>query len=252
MPSRSRSSTSNKTNSHTNNSKSAPLLSPQTQLPLRFEYSDDLESFSIRQPTIVMMYDAESVLEIPRDVADGYLILLSGGLNSAKVVASHKQQTNKINNNNTTTTTSSGESTAQQTSSNPATDTQAQPQSPEQLSALSLAFTALTDGNVIEAVFGVQSTGGIKRNKHTSQQAYNAARNAKQALMEAACTSESIRLVAVETYIKCFEIIVKYHLEMDSIGLWSWCVKHQKLREDATRNLNEAFRPLHEGVAASS
>lgn len=70
----------------------APLLPSTKQTSLRFEYSDDLESFSIRQSQMVPLYDIDAALEISRDVADGYLILLSGGLNSAQAIRKQRRK----------------------------------------------------------------------------------------------------------------------------------------------------------------
>ena len=215
----------------------APLLSQGTSL--RLEYSDDLESFSIHRSQMVPLMDMDSALEISRDVADGYLILLSGGLNSAKAI---RQQRKKKKVSSAPSPPPVGELTAQSMES----------LSPDELSAIQLAFAALTNGNAIDVMFGVKSMGGIRRSEETSEQAYKSATDAKQALMDAAMTSDAIRLLAVETYVKSFEIIVKYHMDLEKIGYITYCIRHQKVRENAEKQLIESFRALHEGVNASS
>lgn len=197
---------------------------------------NQIESMSPGTVT-VPLYNADAALSIPKNVADGYLILLSGGLKSAKAVASrqHKDESSDP-------TSSGGESTAQSYDSRRL--------SADERSAISLAFAALTDGNVIEAMFGVESNGGI-RGKNTSQVAFNAVRDAKQALMDASSSSESIKQLAVETYCKCFEVILQYHLGLESVGFIMYCIKQHKIRETAVEDLEKAFQQLNEAVAAS-
>ena len=179
------------------------------------------------------LFDIDSALEIPKDVADGFLILLTGGLNSARDIK--KNKTHGSGNGNGSG--SGNGSTA--------------PQSPPDQSSINLAFAALTDGNVIDATFGVESTGGVKRSKNTSTHAFNAARAAKMAILDAAISTDSIKKLAVESYAKCFEVVISYHLDLETIGFITWCIKHQKVRDTANRDLMEAFIPLHEVIASS-
>ncbi len=215
----------------------SPTLATEPQTSLRFEYSDDKESFSIHQSTMVRLIDIDSALDISRDVADGYLILLSGGSNSAQAIRAQRKK-NKVS------SAPSPQSKRDVTTRSFGTLT------PEELSSMQLAFNALTDGNAIDALFGVKSMGGIKRSKVTSEKAYNSAVEAKRALMGAAMASEANRILAVETYIKCFEILVKHHIDAEKGP--TWCGKQQKIREAAAKQITEVFRPLDEGVAASS
>jgi hypothetical protein len=196
---------------------------------------NQIESMSPGTVT-VPLYNADAALLIPKNVADGYLILLSGGLKSAKAVA------NQRNKNDASDPSSGGESTAQSYDSRRL--------SADERSAISLAFAALTDGNVIEAMFGVESNGGI-RGKNTSQVAFNAVKDAKQALIDASSSSESIKQLAVETYCKCFEVILQYHIGLESVGFIMYCIKQHKIRETAVEELTKAFQQLNEAVAAS-
>lgn len=193
---------------------------------------------------MVPLIDIDSALEIPRDVVDGYLILLSGGLNSAHAMRQQRKKkkvssapsTTSINNNG------NGESSSQSVAS----------LSQEEQSAIEFAFAALTNGNAIDAMFGVKSMGGIRRSKGTSEQAYNAANSAKRAIMDASVVSDAARLLTVETYVKCCEILVKYHMDLEQTGFITYCMKYQKIREATEKQLMEIFRPLDELVAASS
>jgi len=70
--------------------------------------------------------------------------------------------------------------------------------------------------------------------------------------MDAAVSSDAIRLLAVETYVKCFEIIVKYHMDLEMINFIARCAKHQKIRDSASKQIEELFHALEEGVASTS
>jgi hypothetical protein len=209
---------------------STPQSPSRQQEEVEVAYSDDNDSLSNRHSPALPLFDAESVLEIPKDVADGFLILLSGGQKSAKIIEQNK-------------TNSSYES--------PSSGTPAD---------LNFAFNALTDGNVIEATFGVESNGGLKRANTTSEIAFNAARTAKMAIMDASLAASSstnsssppkvsVKDLSVQTYIRCFEIVIAYHLELESIGFITYCIKHHKVTEKAMRKLREAFESLNEAIS---
>lgn len=214
-----------------------PLMSTN----VRLAYSDDHESLSVRHNAPALpLFDPDSTLEIPKDVADGFLILLSSGSKSFRTIKEQKEKDKKSKN------TSKSEQSAAQS---PPSDETAL--SAEELSSIQLAFAALTDGNVIEAAFGVQSTGGIKRCEGTSEVAFNAANAAKKAITDAAISSDSVRKLAVETYVKAFEIVITYHVNLESVGIITWCIKHQKFRDNAAEELIIAFGPLNEVIASS-
>lgn len=212
--------------------------SPQAQQEeVEVAYSDDNDSLSNRQPPPLPLFDAESALEIPKDVADGFLILLSGGQNSARVIE-NKRRTQKQ------APQSSGDKDVTTYSSDNSED-------------LNFAFAALTDGNVIEATFGVESHGGLKRARTTSEIAFNAARSAKQAILETSLSPPTtrndsdatpVKQLAVDTYVRCFEIIISYHLDLESIGFITYCIKHQKIADGASKELYKAFEALNEEV----
>jgi hypothetical protein len=119
------------------------------------------------------------------------------------------------------------------------------------VSDIQFAFATLSDGNVIDAAFGVESNGGLKRSKSTSEIAFNAAKAAKQALAGACISSEHIKKLAVETYVRLFEIIIQFHLDLENIGFIAWCVKHQKIQGRAVAEIQQVFGPLNEAVASS-
>lgn len=250
------------------------------------------------------LLDVDSALEIPKDVADGFLILLSGGRKSAKLLKeqSYKQSQKQYSNGNYHPPNNLPQSPSplrsHKSTSNSTSTSHSHTMDP---SSLNFAFAALTDGNVIEATFGVQSHGGLKRSKNTSVIAYNAARKAKGSLLSASLEEAdaiqqqqdflrspnkknsrrsyqssssaslgsmntstntnsntntntsplgNIKQLAVETYISCFEIIIRYHLELESIGYIMYCIKHQKIMDNASNALKKRFKPLNDVVRA--
>lgn len=207
---------------------------------VRYDCGED--HVSIRENNPIPLYNADSCLEISRDVADGFLILLSGGLRSARVLQEQMSSKKNKKQAGAAADSTAGESTAQSPSS---------VNEEEDDSMIAFAFAALTEGNAINATFGVESTGGMKRSKNTSEYAFNAANQAKAALMDASLSSDSICELAVETYAKCFEIIVNVGISLDKIGYITYCIKHQKIRDEATKELQLVFAPLNEAVTAS-
>lgn len=223
--------------------------SPQLQQEeVEVAYSDDHDSLSGPQgPPPLPLFDAESALEIPKDVADGFLILLSGGINGATVIKQKREQDPSLGSSGDKKT-GGGYEAPQSLDSSGIVSTQ-------NSQDLNFAFAALTDGNVIEATFGVESYGGLKRAKTTSEIAFNNARAAKQAILEASlatptnvnaeASGRSVKQIAVDTYIRCFEIIISYHLDLETIGFITYCIKHQKLANRASRDLAKAFATLN-------
>jgi len=227
---------------------STPGVAESPLVPeVTFAYSDDNESLSIHAaPNHLPLYNADSTLDISQDVADGFLILLSAGHNSARAIRRERQSIKARKSKQITVVdkkhvvTDRGGLTAQS------------PKDAVNLSAIQLCFAALTEGNVIEATFGVETTGGLKRSKNTSERAYNAARNAKAAIADAAIASETIKQIAVKTYCRCFEIVIMYNIDLERIGLITWCSRHRKLREAAEKQLRDAISQLDEAIAAST
>lgn len=220
----------------TSNAAKSPLVPDVT-----VAYSDDNESLNIDvSPSNLPLYSADSTIDISLDVADGFLILLSSGRISARTIR-QEYRSGSVNND---------EKTKNRAATNQAgTKAHSRELDP---SAIQLCFAALTEGNVIEATFGVETTGGSKRSKYTSERAYNAAKNAKNMISDAAMSSEAIRQIAVDTYCRCFEIIIMYNIDLQRIGFITWCLRHQKVREAAEKQLRDAFSQLDEAIAAST
>lgn len=225
-------------------------------LNLRLQMSDDHESLSIHAELTdrLPLYNADATLNLSRDVADGFLILLSAGRKSARALRENKANNCNKQQKHSSHGNSKSESEGNDATAVPSAGGESTAQSPTDAddSIMQLSFAALTEGNVIEALFGVETTGGLRRGKNTSEQAYKAAKTAKSGLMGAAISSDSVQKLAVDTYCHCFEIVLTYYIELEDMGFISWCFRHQKARDKATVQLKEAFVQLEEVVAAST
>uniref|UniRef100_A0A7S2R676 Uncharacterized protein n=1 Tax=Eucampia antarctica TaxID=49252 RepID=A0A7S2R676_9STRA len=198
------------------------------EMPLLQSLSDEKDESSIASiiPSSVLLFDKESTLNITRDIADGFLIFLSSGSKSAALMKSNCNE-KKTKSPKLATTSSHSDCD------------------------IGLAFAAITDGNIIDAVFGVQNCGGLKRHKDTSVIAYNRSKSTKNALRDAADSSEALKQLTVETFCHCFETIVTYHNNIDDLNLLTWCYKHQRVYDKAGDDLDVTFKMLSEAVSAS-
>jgi hypothetical protein len=110
---------------------------------------------------------------------------------------------------------------------------------------VSLEFMALTQGNVLEACFGV-----VNPSRKDDTPAYRAAREAKELLDECA-TTDKIRRTAVGAYCDAFQLIVDYRGEMDRLNCITKCFRAKKIRKKTERNLVAAFSELAKAVGES-
>eukprot|EP00567_Pseudictyota_dubia_P013062 CAMPEP_0197435926 /NCGR_PEP_ID=MMETSP1175-20131217/3420_1 /TAXON_ID=1003142 /ORGANISM="Triceratium dubium, Strain CCMP147" /LENGTH=219 /DNA_ID=CAMNT_0042965075 /DNA_START=120 /DNA_END=779 /DNA_ORIENTATION=- len=189
------------------------------------------------------LYDSVSTLLIKKEVAEGYLVLLSGGLLTAATLEERRKSAAKKK--KLSKSSSEGESPGE--SSSQRRDIVVTPDE-----AIQLAFISITDGNVVDSTLGVQTTGGTKRSKDTSSYAFKECQEVKNALRDAAESSDSLPRLAVETYQGCFEIVIDYHEKIEDLGLITYCYKHQAIEKGALEDLEEAFGALLEAVDAAT
>ena len=206
------------------------------------------------------MYDPDATLCISKDVASGYLVLLSGGAFTGNAGKSRllslrrgkRSKQRKCCHRFRSSPVAGANS--QHSSDGDQTSTTASTRIPDD--AIQLAFMSLTDGNAIDTVFGVESRGGIKRAKETSKIAYEAAREAKEALREASYTSQAIPRLAVEAYELCFEIVIDYNRKRERLGFgfgfFTQCYQRDIIRGEAEESLEEAFAMLRDAVEAAT
>mmetsp|Transcript_30922 Transcript_30922/g.47409 ORF Transcript_30922/g.47409 Transcript_30922/m.47409 type:complete len:194 (-) Transcript_30922:1368-1949(-) len=169
----------------------------------------------------VQLYDPDSMLEISKEVAKGFQILLSGGLRPAKTRRGKRAKESET----------------------------AQANKEIEDSSLSLAFMSLTDGNVVDACFGVNMN---KRGRERqSDRAFRLARTVKALLADVSDENQSVRRVAVGTYEKAFEILMQYHDEMSSLNFITWCFKYSGIQKQNLRKLQREFQILQDAIAAN-
>ena len=115
-------------------------------------------------------------------------------------------------------------------------------------SDLNLAFSALTDGNIVDACFGVNNM----TQKQGDSAAHAHVKKVKSALADAGSNSDRAKRAIVDTYRNVFRAVVKFHEEVAKLSLWTFCFKYNKcvrVTEDAVHNL---FEQLVEVISSST
>mmetsp|Transcript_9057 Transcript_9057/g.12539 ORF Transcript_9057/g.12539 Transcript_9057/m.12539 type:complete len:211 (-) Transcript_9057:194-826(-) len=198
-----------------------PLCSPG-------RVSDDIGSVG-GNSKLPRFYDPDATLEVKPEIAHGFLVLLTNG-----AIATRKKKSKKTK--FMESDSAFGESLLQLL---------------EDEEQISLAFLALTDGNIVDACFGIQKH-VQGRPKNQPSPAENEARSCKEALRDAADMSDIVRFRAIEAYRDCFRVVIEYNEILRSLGMASWCLKHCSVRTEATERLEEAFKILEEAVTMAS
>lgn len=192
------------------------------------------------------LYDCNATLRIRKEVAYGLLIFLSGGTHSPDSPTRNQRcrKRDKMN-------CSQRQSPTNCNSSSSGTR-------PDQITddSTQLAFASLTDGNVIDKVFGVATAGGIWRAHSTTEsEAYTAALEAKNCLRDASYSSDSIPRLAVEAYCNCFEAVANYHHRIEKLGFFFRiinCGHHDIIHSEAIEKMEVAFSMLREAIESAT
>ena len=108
-----------------------------------------------------------------------------------------------------------------------------------------LAFSALTDGNIVDACLGAPP---LRR----EGERYLRTRDAKNALAAASDTSDSIGPLAITTYKRGFDIVLQHQTKVQKTHVCCRCFVQGRMRKAAKANLQETFALLHEAVKASA
>ena len=157
------------------------------------------------QKILSKLYDAEAMMSIKANVASGFIVLLGG----VELV-------------------------------------QNKPKSKTQKEAdISLGFLALTQGNVLDACFGVTNP-----NRREDTPATRSAKEAKELLDESA-SSDLFRQTAVKSYLEAFRIVVDHHEKMNKLNCITACFRSKKIRRNTERELAGAFLRLGKAVGES-
>lgn len=170
----------------------------------------------------IPLYDPVCMLDINREVASGYLILLLGG---PETIPSKRRRSKR------------DRSVTSPASPLPELDD----------GVVTLAFLSLTDGNVLNACFGAPT-----QLCNASSPSYTMAQNAKRELANAADVSDSVRRLAVQSYAAGFRIVVDYNDKLAKMNPCNRCCKQAELRRKAEQDLKVAYRNLSDVVAVNS
>jgi hypothetical protein len=155
------------------------------------------------------LYEPSAMLELDAQMAQGYAILLTGAQEQSLRTKKH---------------------------AGPSRQT------------IMLGFAAMTDGNVVEACFGVRQAHGSSASDTVKRDI----KNVKNALSEAQQSDNKIALVAVTAYAQAFQVIAAFRSELDKMNFITKCFRYGGIRNNALEALQKCFAPLQEALAASN
>jgi len=159
----------------------------------------------------IVLYDPTSMVQIDKQLAHGYVVML-GGPPSAKDEERPKgAKKRKIDED-----------------------------------AITLGFLALTQGNVVDACFGIRGNCAKPPANAGTQ-----VKRIKSMLTAAADSSDGIRRRAVETYRQAFLEILRFHEQVAKLNFFTSCFRYGKIQHETELTLQEIFQRLQEVVATS-
>jgi hypothetical protein len=104
---------------------------------------------------------------------------------------------------------------------------------------------ALTQGNVLDACFGV-----VNPSRRENTPATRSANEAK-ALIDGCATSDSFRVAAVEAYRDAFQVVINHRERMDRLNCITRCFGTKKIRKKTEQSLRESFLGLAKAIGES-
>lgn len=168
-------------------------------------------------PTAIPLYDPESMVLIEKSLAQGFMTLLTGGdPEPLKNLAKNRIRR----------------------------------------SAVDMGFLAITEGNILEACFGLPTSSVIVRDRDEQEQAPSATgrvrraraqvRRVKDLLTEAADANEAICKMTVGTYLKGLEIVISTRDHLDELNFFTRCFYYGRVIRKAKVELKQTFSRLQE------
>jgi hypothetical protein len=112
-------------------------------------------------------------------------------------------------------------------------------------SAYLLAFLAVTEGNVVDACFGVQPY-----SKDHNGLAF--ARRAKCLIAESVDSSDAIRKLAVDTYRESFVIVLDTNARIRKLNFLIRCFWSRRIQRRGRASLKTTLQRLEEAISAST
>jgi hypothetical protein len=178
--------------------------------------------------SVLPLYDPACIILMDKQLARGYITLLSGKAPPIPEQPSFLQSSSKTKN----------------TIEHVAED------------AVTLGFIAVTDGNVIEACFGIkqqQQRQKVDKNyNNNNNHAHKTVQKVKELLREASYVSDAIPQLAVEAYWNAFGIVLSLHEQVDKLNFVTRCLFYPCLVKKALDDLKAAFGPLEEALRDST
>lgn len=113
---------------------------------------------------------------------------------------------------------------------------------------VSLAFMALTQGNVMDACFGVYDL----QRRHEETPASQAATAAKRMMEERGQESPAFQVVAVRAYHEAFSAVVAYRTKYERLNCLTRCFWAKSLQRSCEMQLKESFLNLARAMAEQS
>lgn len=113
--------------------------------------------------------------------------------------------------------------------------------------AYMVAFMALTDGNVVDACFGLQN--------YSKDRDHNGAvfcRRAKTLIAEAADTSDAVTKLAVDAYREAFAIVVDTDKKLKKMNFLIRCFFSGGVLRRQRESIQKAFARLEESIQSST
>jgi hypothetical protein len=159
----------------------------------------------------IPLYDASCMLQVDAQMAHGFVVLLSGKSFAKAPKEQSRSNKHKVDDN-----------------------------------TVMLGFLALTQGNVVDACFGITRVQDKKKKSSIEQ-----AKRVKNLIADAADSSDGIRYLAVEAYRQAFQEISDFHQQVSKLNFFTSCFRLAKIQHDTEMLLKAAFAQLQEAVAAA-
>jgi hypothetical protein len=155
---------------------------------------------------VVPLYDANAMTELASTVCQGYITLLTGAVEQARG-SSDKETQERV---------------------------------------FQLAYAALTDGNVIDACFGVRISS--KKNSAIN----TLIQEAKRAVDDAVSSNEHVGRVAIDAYKNGFGTVISMNKKLSKLNILTKCFLEKKIRNAARSKLATDFLQLEQAVTSAS
>jgi len=162
------------------------------------------------------LYDPASMLQMDKEVARGFIVLMGG------------------------TPPSSGSGGSSNSGGKVASDIDD--------NTVTLGFLALTEGNTVEACFGVN--GMVAGGKN--DQGKKCARQVKSLLADAVDANEDVRKLAVIAYQRAFRTVFTYREKVGRLNVFTYCFCYRKLQKKAQKSLKDIFSHLEEVIRTAT